>query len=276
MNAASIACIALVLVSISARVCAADAAAFSYSPSGSKGFVNGLTPEARTRESALNMAPTAPNAQPISDKTSQKAGKREELKVGYASLFGSITNDSGIPLCGLVLANGQFMFSCAPTGTYSLSNIPLDANNQITLFGFAEGHFPFKAVLSGSGGREDMTLVYAGAVGPPPPPPPPPPPSSSVITFTLADYCNDGYRIDFRFYDETNGLVWPSSTENYYTPGYGIPTSQNLSCNTGATVCYGGNTGSIFWGVGLNNNQSCSNCCISCQNGNSLSQNLTC
>jgi hypothetical protein len=78
-----------------------------------------------------------------------------------ATVSGSIVNNQGVPLCGLVLANGLFMFSCSPNGTYSLS-VPLDANGQITLFGFVDGHFPFKTILTG-GGRYDMTLNVATA-----------------------------------------------------------------------------------------------------------------
>lgn len=81
------------------------------------------------------------------------------------NVSGSIYNDQGIALCGLVLANGQFVFSCSPNGSYNL-NVPLDASGQITLYGFAEGHFPYKAVLS-AGGRHDMTLSVARAAPPP-------------------------------------------------------------------------------------------------------------
>ena len=76
------------------------------------------------------------------------------------NIFGSVTNNQGTPLCALVLANGQFMFSCSPTGQYSL-DVPLDASGQVTLFGFADGHFPYKQVFGGSGGRYDMTLNVA-------------------------------------------------------------------------------------------------------------------
>jgi pseudomonalisin len=79
----------------------------------------------------------------------------------YTTVFGSINNNQGIPLCAMVLANGVYMFSCAPVGSYSLT-VPLDSSGQITLFGFADGHFPFKAILNGTGGRYDMVLTYAG------------------------------------------------------------------------------------------------------------------
>jgi hypothetical protein len=53
------------------------------------------------------------------------------------------------PLCAMVLANGQNMFSCSGDGSFNLS-VPLGNNGQITLFTFATGFAPFKQVMSPS------------------------------------------------------------------------------------------------------------------------------
>jgi hypothetical protein len=45
------------------------------------------------------------------------------------------------PVCAIVLANGQFMFSCGGSGSYNL-NIPLDANGQYNLQVYAQGFAP--------------------------------------------------------------------------------------------------------------------------------------
>ena len=45
------------------------------------------------------------------------------------------------PVCAMVLANGQFGFTCDGTGTYS-ANIPLDANGQYKLQVYAQGFAP--------------------------------------------------------------------------------------------------------------------------------------
>jgi len=48
----------------------------------------------------------------------------------------------------MVLANGQYMFSCEENqGTYELE-IPLDENGEITLFAFVDGLAPFKQILA--------------------------------------------------------------------------------------------------------------------------------
>ena len=79
--------------------------------------------------------------------------------ISTVNISGSVANAAGTPACALILANGAFMFSCSPVGTYSL-DVPLDGEGQVTLFGFADGLFPTKYVFSG-GGRHDVTLTPA-------------------------------------------------------------------------------------------------------------------
>ncbi|MBN1833897.1 MAG: Ig-like domain-containing protein, partial [Deltaproteobacteria bacterium] len=52
------------------------------------------------------------------------------------------------PLCSMVLANGQHMFTCGnDLGIYDLE-VPLDQNGEITLYGFCAGFSPFKTKLA--------------------------------------------------------------------------------------------------------------------------------
>jgi len=64
---------------------------------------------------------------------------------GWVEIAGSVSLD-GTPLCAMVLANGQYMFSCDPDGEYQLS-VPLDPNGEITLFVFVDGLQPYKEIL---------------------------------------------------------------------------------------------------------------------------------
>ena len=59
---------------------------------------------------------------------------------------GSVRTANGTPICAMVLANGQYMFSCDGTGAYNLT-VPLDSNGQITLFSFADGFAPFRTTI---------------------------------------------------------------------------------------------------------------------------------
>jgi hypothetical protein len=52
-----------------------------------------------------------------------------------------LTHDGQMPICALVLANGQHMFSCDGSGSYAL-NIPLDSSGQFKLQVYADGFTP--------------------------------------------------------------------------------------------------------------------------------------
>ena len=63
------------------------------------------------------------------------AGKRIDIS-------GSVLlQNTQTPICAMVLANGQFMFSCDGSGSYAM-NIPLDTNGQIKLQVYADGFAP--------------------------------------------------------------------------------------------------------------------------------------
>ncbi|MCP4348989.1 MAG: BACON domain-containing protein [Desulfobacterales bacterium] len=73
------------------------------------------------------------------------------VKLNYSSTYwtkidGSVLYD-GIPLCAMVLANGQYKFSCDTEGAYELK-VPTDENGKITLFAFADGFAPFRQILT--------------------------------------------------------------------------------------------------------------------------------
>jgi len=65
----------------------------------------------------------------------------------WVSISGEVKTEDGIPLCAMVLANGEYMFTCNPVGEYNLY-VPLDDNEQITLFAFCDGQLPFKKILN--------------------------------------------------------------------------------------------------------------------------------
>jgi hypothetical protein len=67
----------------------------------------------------------------------------------WVPIQGNVELADGTPLCAMVLANGQYMFSCDETGAFNL-NVPLDANGDITLFAFADGFAPFSVTSPGS------------------------------------------------------------------------------------------------------------------------------
>lgn len=74
-----------------------------------------------------------------------------------------------------------------------------------------------------------------------------------------------GATVYIRFYDTTASLVWPDSVNAYYL-NQGQTGSYGLACATGHQICYGASNadGSQYWGVGVNGDQACSACCLTC------------
>jgi hypothetical protein len=87
-----------------------------------------------------------------------------------------------------------------------------------------------------------------------------------TMTWVVSDQCNNGSSIDYKFYDFAHHLVWPSSS-THYSERYGDTYRSSLSCVDGSKVCIGANSGSSYWGVGLNGTHSCSDCCYYCDGG---------
>ena len=71
-----------------------------------------------------------------------------------------LLQDTQTPICALVLANGQFMFSCDGTGNYAL-NIPLDANSQFKLQAYADGLAPSIQVFDEFSLENDVRMARA-------------------------------------------------------------------------------------------------------------------
>jgi hypothetical protein len=99
-----------------------------------------------------------------------------------------------------------------------------------------------------------------------------------TIDLSITDKCDDGYSLYYRFFDITNYLAWPSMEEVYYTKNYNTKYTHNLLCNSGAKICIGGENGDSgdFFGLGINGDGSCDNCCIICSDGLSEEWTFTC
>ncbi|MCP4344597.1 MAG: hypothetical protein GY795_03600 [Desulfobacterales bacterium] len=88
-----------------------------------------------------------------SDGTEPKINLTTEFGVAetdpdWIKISGYVMAGDGTPLCAMVLANGQHMFTCNPTGEHELEvPLPDDGSDQITIFAFAEGFGPFRQTL---------------------------------------------------------------------------------------------------------------------------------
>lgn len=78
---------------------------------------------------------------------------QQRVSVSGNVLFGSV------PLCALVLINGESQFSCDGSGRYDL-NVPLDGNGQVKIQSFADGFAPVSQVLTPSGDTEYQINMF--------------------------------------------------------------------------------------------------------------------
>ena len=70
--------------------------------------------------------------------------------VNPVNLTGTVETADGTGLCALVLASGDFMFSCNPNGPYSLTNLPRESDGTVKRQVYVDGFFPEVDVLQGS------------------------------------------------------------------------------------------------------------------------------
>ena len=80
---------------------------------------------------------------------------------GPADLGGSIKTPDGTGICAMVLASGQFMFSCSPVGDFSLADLPREQNGTVKRQIYADGFFPKIDILTGSS-NEAVVMTRSG------------------------------------------------------------------------------------------------------------------
>ena len=82
----------------------------------------------------------------------------------WTAITGSVSLADGTPLCAMVLANGQYMFTCTGDGSFNLE-VPLDDNGQITVFAFCSGLAPYKQVIDPAQGAGMQIAMAPGQQG---------------------------------------------------------------------------------------------------------------
>ena len=79
----------------------------------------------------------------------------------WIEISGSVLlQNTQTPICAMVLANGQYAFSCDGTGSYAL-NIPLDTNGQFKLQVYADGFAPTIQVFDEFQAINDVRMARA-------------------------------------------------------------------------------------------------------------------
>ncbi|MCP4111094.1 MAG: hypothetical protein GY749_37140 [Desulfobacteraceae bacterium] len=112
------------------------------------GFVDGFSPfkqtlrpeQAENYDISMSLASSDDPVMTLSPEF-ESVTNSERVKIS-----GNVLAEDGTPLCAMVLANGQHMFSCENVGEYALE-VPLNDNGEITLYGFCDGFKPFREIL---------------------------------------------------------------------------------------------------------------------------------
>ena len=77
-------------------------------------------------------------------------------------LSGTIETDGGQEICAMVLASGQHMFSCNPTGVFSITSLPRESDGTIKRQIYANGFFPKIDTLTDSA-DETVIMMPSGS-----------------------------------------------------------------------------------------------------------------
>jgi len=111
-----------------------------------------------------------------------------------------------------------------------------------------------------------ICITGCGAGGTPPDGPAVSNPAET--SFDVKNSCSQASSVDVKFFDETNGDVWPSSS-TVYVLNDGDEQTYKLKCNQGDNICFGASLSTnadYYWGVGISGTQGCADCCTSCGN----------
>ena len=96
--------------------------------------------------------------------SSIKMTKSQSDSQGNTANIDGVVMYNGEPVCAMVLANGQYMFTSAVDGNFNL-DVPLDEYGQITVFAFCSGLAPFQQVIYPAEGQGMMIELQDAGEG---------------------------------------------------------------------------------------------------------------
>lgn len=91
------------------------------------------------------------------------------------------------------------------------------------------------------------------------------------ITFRTTDACNDGKKVQMRFFEQRSGVRtgrrWPGGNSVYTTLAVGTAVLLGpFACSSGINICYGAQIedSTTYFGLGLDGTERCNDCCYKC------------
>ena len=86
----------------------------------------------------------------------------------------------------------------------------------------------------------------------------------SIQQWTLDDACDDGLDVSWRLWSRDRDWAWPGPDATFVTDGFGRSSHEEVDCLKGESVCFGAEAGERSWGVGIDGEASCEDCCFLC------------
>ncbi|WP_151704195.1 trypsin-like serine peptidase [Nitrincola alkalilacustris] len=111
-------------------------------------FADGFAPYSQTIKATTNLIKQ--NVLLVSEQRPSPSVLVDSLTVAednQVMLTGSLRGTQNVPVCGLVLANGEHDFTCDGQGRFELT-APLSADGTVSVFGFVDGMSPFQTTLT--------------------------------------------------------------------------------------------------------------------------------
>ena len=115
-----------------------------------------VLPDSVNETVVMTRAGSCPSYNPVSDPAYSPTSSEKRIDISGRVLL----QETATPVCALVLANGQFTFSCDDAGSYRL-NVPLDANGQFKLQVYADGFAPAIQVFDELRAKNDVRMTRA-------------------------------------------------------------------------------------------------------------------
>lgn len=95
-------------------------------------------------------------------------------------------------------------------------------------------------------------------------------------TLTWSFRNNHQNRVQLEFYSQDRNSAWPGDGQAYVLDDYAVHTFR-LNCVAGEKICYGAwidGDSNTYWGVGIDDQYGCSDCCVTCDNADAGTRNL--
>ena len=139
-----------------------DGSGFVYSTRFGGGVARGMDIDLDAAGNAYIAGSTGADNFPVVNAFQPSAGEASEnafitkftdpatLPTTPVDIDGSIKAVDGSDICAIVLASGQFMFSCNPIGVMSLTGLPREQDGTVKRQIYADGFFPKIDILAGS------------------------------------------------------------------------------------------------------------------------------